>query len=246
MKCKDVQKLLPLYVGSDLKEKRAKLVTAHVRCCADCAASADEYRASRQLLMEFAPPAFSEAVYTGMRQNVLREIARESTAPALPQVVASWFSPRIGWAVATALLLVVSVLAFYFIAGRNNDLQKLADSHGTLDGNGKAEQPDVKPQNEYLGRPQKPHRHGTVGSRPAIARNPRKSGLSLGSERERPSGKSEASLAPSSAEPALGAPTTSEKTLRVEMQTKDPNIRIIWFTTERIRRDSPRERSKGI
>jgi predicted anti-sigma-YlaC factor YlaD len=52
MNCKDVQELLPLYVGGDLKEKRARPVTEHVQSCADCAGSADEYRESRQLLME--------------------------------------------------------------------------------------------------------------------------------------------------------------------------------------------------
>ena len=246
MNCKDVQELLPLYVGGDLKEKRAKLVTAHVQSCADCAGSADEYRKSRQLLMQFAPPPFSEAVYSGIRQNVLREIARESTGPTLPQVVANWFRPRIGWAVATALLLVVSMLAFYFLADRNNERQQLADSLGTVDGTGQAEQPDVKPQKEYLGTPLKHDRNGTVGTPPTLARTPRKSRLSLVAQRVRHFGKSEPALADSSATPTLSAPTTSEKTLRVEMQTKDPNIRIIWFVTEKTKRDSPSEPSKGI
>jgi hypothetical protein len=147
--------------------------------------------------------------------------------------------------VATALLLVVSVLAFYFLADRKNDRQQLAISLGTVDGTGNAEQPDVKPQNEHLGTPLKPARSVTLGSRPALARNSRKSRLSLATQRVRHSGKSEASLAASSAEPTLSAPTTPEKTLRVEMQTKDPNIRIIWFTKE-TKRDSLSEPSKGI
>ena len=46
--------------------------------------SADEYRETRQLLQLFAPPPFSEAVYAGIRQRVLREIGRESSAPTLP------------------------------------------------------------------------------------------------------------------------------------------------------------------
>lgn len=246
MNCKHVRELLPLYVGGDLDERREKVVTAHVQVCAYCACSAGEYNETRQLLMKFAPPPFSESVYTGIRQNVLREIARESTAPALPQSFASWFRPRIGWAVATALMLGVSLLAFYFLADRKNDRQQLANSLGTVDGTRKAEQTDVTPQNEQLGTPLKPARSVTPGSRPALVRNPRKSRFSLIAQRVRHSGKSEASLADSSAEPTLSAPTTSEKTLRVEMQTKDPNIRIIWFTTERIRRDSPREPSKGI
>jgi hypothetical protein len=38
----------------------------------------------------------------------------------------------------------------------------------------------------------------------------------------------------------------SEKTLRVEMQTKDRNIRIIWFSNQLTKQDSPSESSKGI
>lgn len=246
MNCKDVQKVLPLYVGGDLKERRARLVKAHVQTCADCAGLADEYHESRQLLMEFAPPPFSEAVYTGIRQNVLREIARESTTPALPQAIAAWFRPRPGWAFATALLLVVSVLTFYILADRKNDRQQLADNLGTVNGTGKTEPPDVTPQKEHLATPLKPARNVALGPRFALARNPRKSRLILVAQRVRHSRKSEAAFANSSAEPILTAPTTSEKTLRVEMQTKDPNIRIIWFTTERVRRYSPSEPVKGI
>jgi hypothetical protein len=39
-------------------------------------------------------------------------------------------------------------------------------------------------------------------------------------------------------------PAASEKTLRVEMQTKNPNVRIIWFAHQPIQQDSPG--SKGI
>src|SRR5688572_19327466 len=115
MNCNHVLELLPLYVGGDLEEKRAKLITAHVQACAVCAGSADEYRETRQLVQQFAPPQFSEAVYTVIRQSVLREVGRESISPTLPQLVASWFRMRLTWAVAPALLIAVSVLAFYFI-----------------------------------------------------------------------------------------------------------------------------------
>ena len=38
----------------------------------------------------------------------------------------------------------------------------------------------------------------------------------------------------------------AEKILRVEIQTKDPNIRIIWFSPQRPKQDSPSKSSKGI
>jgi hypothetical protein len=38
----------------------------------------------------------------------------------------------------------------------------------------------------------------------------------------------------------------TEKALRVEIQTKDPNIRIIWFSAQPTKQDSPNKSSKGI
>src|SRR6266550_1608595 len=136
MNCKHVQELLPLYVGRDLEEKRTHLVTAHVQSCAECASSADEYRESRQLLQQFAPPPFSDAVYTGIRERVLREIGRESPESiglTLPGFVASLFRPSLRWAFATALLLGVSVFAFYFVANRRNNQQQITGSGPTGD-----------------------------------------------------------------------------------------------------------------
>src|SRR5207245_812435 len=126
MNCKHVQELLPLYVGRDLEERRAQLIAAHVQSCAECDGSAEEYRESRQLLQQFAPPKFNEAVYDGIRRRVLHEIRRESPESiglTLPSFVASLFRPRLRWAFATALVLAVSVFAFYFIAKQRNERQ---------------------------------------------------------------------------------------------------------------------------
>lgn len=249
MNCKHVQKLLPLYVGGDLEERREKLVTAHMQACAECAGSANEYRETRRLMERYAPPTFSEAVYTGIRQHVLREIERESTAPPLTQLVASWFQPRIIWAVATALLIAVSVLAFYFIADRKNDQQQWANIPGSVDATQQDEHPKVRPQNDSLGTPLRPDLNGAAGTPPALATRSPKSRLSSIAQKVRHSSTAVPSAGDSSVDSTdlfLSTPTTSEKTLRVEMQTKDPNIRIIWFVTEKTKRDSPSEPSKGI
>src|SRR5437773_3700532 len=138
MNCKHVQELLPLYVGRDLEENYARLVTAHMQSCAKCSGLADAYRETRQLVQQFAPPQFGEAVYDGIRQQVLREIGREATAPGLSRMLESLLRPRLRWAVATALVLAVSVLAFYSIANRRANLisnpQQLADNNPTVAG----------------------------------------------------------------------------------------------------------------
>jgi len=258
MNCKHVQELLPLYVGRDLAEKSAQMVTAHVQSCAECAGSADEYRETRQLLQQFAPPPVSEAVYAGIRQRVLRGIEKEPTAPGLARLLDDLFRPRLRWAVATALLLAVCVSAFYYVANRANDRrtgQQLAESGGTVE------------------RPTSPSRKERDGLQPASAdqnRGPVQglTGRTRPSQRRKGAGAHERTrpgtlntaetramtaeafpkvdgLAEPDAVPSLD-PIAPEKTLRVEMQTNDPNIRIIWFTPQPTKQDSPNKFSKGI
>lgn len=254
MNCKHVQELLPLYVARDLEEKRAQMVTTHVQSCAECAGSADEYRETRQLLQQFAPPPFSEAVYTGIRQRVLRDIEREATAPGLARLLEGLFRPRLRWAVATALLLVVSVFAFYFIANRANDRrdrQQVADSGGKVAGptstsikgsNGLPPASSVKNKGPVQGLVDRAHqsqRRKGIGGAPDRSATVTSADTRSITAEALPNGNN-------LAEPnAFPAPTTSEKALRVEMQTNDPNIRIIWFTPQTTKKDSPGRFSKG-
>jgi hypothetical protein len=265
MNCKQVQELLPLYVGRDLEEKRAKLVTAHVQSCAECARSAEEYHEAQQLLKLLEPPPFSEAVYAGIRQRVWREIGRQSNAPTLTRLVASLFRPSIRWAVATALLLAVSVVAFYFIANRRNDRQQLADSSRMADQNARGQHPKPRSQGPELA--VYPSPSSEESDEPPLASTGRNTGAdttvagTYQSQRRKSSraaaGRARSvavnmpetrsmtaeafpesnNLAEPNAIPARN-PATSEKTLRVEMQTKDPNIRIIWISHQRPKQDS--------
>lgn len=274
MNCKEVKELLPLYAGRDLEEKCAELVKAHVAFCAECATLADDYHEARQLLQKFAPPAFSEAVYNGIRQRVLREIGRESTEPALPQLVASLFRPRIRWAIATALMLAVAVFAFYFIADQGSNQQELA-GNGAVDQTNRSGQWDARSRGNQLAvapSPSSTPNNGppfksmgrSNGVNTTLAgsdshTNPptRRRSLGVGVDRQTAvavntpdaqpmtakASPKDNNLAEPNAAPATG-PAASKKTLRVEMQTKDPNIRIIWFSHQRIQQDS--RSSKGI
>jgi Putative zinc-finger len=260
MNCKDVQELLPLYVGRDLEERRAKLVMAHVKSCAECAGSVEEYRETRELLQQFAPPPFSDEVYAGIRQRVLRDIERESAAPGLSQLLESLFRPRLRWAVATALLLAVSAFAFYFIASRKTDLTN--DRKQIADGGHPVAAPSTSPKEVPPAGTKR--NKGTVRGLAATHQSQRRQGTEAVRDRTRPATVNNAdpispdnasltaeaspglnNLAEPDAVPARD-PATSEKTLRVEMQTKDPNIRIIWFTPQPTKHDSPSKFSKGI
>ncbi len=239
MNCKHVQELLPLYAGRDLEGKGAQLVMAHVQSCVECAGSVDEYRETRQLLKQFAPPPASDAVYAGIRQRVLREIEQEAAAPGLSRLLDSLFRPRLRWAIATAVVLAVSVFAPYFIANRRNNQQVTGSGH-TLDvptspairGVDVLPPPSpVQKRDPVQGLAGITHQSLRRKSSGAAADRSRSTTVSSTGPRSMSAQTlpNENDTSEADAVPA-GESARPEKTLRVEMQTKDPNIRIIWFS----------------
>ncbi len=243
MNCKQTEELLPLYAGRDLEEKRATLVNEHIQTCAACARVADEYRESIQLTEQFAPPVFNEAVYAQMRERVLREIETKAMAPAASQTIASLFLPRIRWATATVLLIVVSTFAFYFIMNRRND-EQLAEKPPPAKVQPEAkEPPNSRPQHDKLA--DLPPVLNTGGKNQQLAGVPpsrqKRSRNTLADRMNTVRAKSpdpistagSVSSQPGSAPGSMVSPHRDSaalvKTLRVEIQTKDPKIRIIWF-----------------
>lgn len=252
MNCKHVQELLPLYVGREIADTRAQLVAAHLKSCAECAGSADEYRQTRQLLQQFAPPSFDEAVYTGIRQRVLREIESEATTPTLTESMTGLFRPRLKRAIASALLLAVSVLVFYLIADRSNDRRQVAE-RGSADGPPPIREKELLPSENQI-QNRGPAQRLTSG----IHQTQQRKVIENVPDRTSPAtvdGTDQSSLTAEAAPVGnnLGAPhalpsndsITSRKPLRMEMQTNDPNIRIIWFSYQPTKQDSPGKFSKG-
>ena len=246
MNCKQVEELLPLYAGRDLEEKRATLVTEHLQTCAACAYVADEYRESVQLTEQFAAPVFSEAVYAGMRQHVLREIEAEAMATPWSQSFTSLFRPRLTWAIASVLLIVVSMFAIYFIVNRRNDERQLADERpvkvepGTKDRNERESLPpsekrdEKKPRLAGVPQAQRKRFRDALAERMSTIDAKSPDTLSTANNNNLP-------------EPTLFPPrdsTALDKTMRVEIQTKDPKIRIIWFVQQEDKPVIPS--SKGI
>jgi len=256
MNCKQIQELLPVYVSRDVEEKRARLIATHLQSCTACAGSAAEYEETRRLLQGFAPPTFSEATYDGIRRQVWREIERkESTAPSLPQLAAGLFRPRLSWAVAIAILAAVSLFAFYFIANRNNERREIAEVQPTASPQRPAPTASNSPS-PGLRENNAPYK-GTdrnKGSENALAGSSEPTQPIQRRKRFEKTVESQAvavitpsrSVEPSPQMSASPQNPGSEKILRVEMQTKDPNIRIIWFSPQRTKQDSPGRFSKGV
>ena len=246
MNCKQVEELLPLYAGRELDEKRATLVTEHVQTCVDCARVANEYRESIQLTKQFTAPVFSEAVYAGIRQRVLREIETEAMPTAWSQTIASLFRPRLRWAIAGALLIAISLFAFYFILNSPNDGPQLADKPpakvqpGTKEPSNSGPQDDKQADHSPLvnagekeqqlagvPRSQRKRSRDTLADRMnTVGAKSRDATSTANNVSPQPSNLPEQMLFPPRDSAALG------KVLRVEIQTQNPNIRIIWFAQQ--------------
>ena len=254
MNCKQIEKLLPLYVGRDLDARSERLVTAHVESCDACSAAASEYRQTRELLQEFAPPAFSEDVYAGIRQNVWRQIESESTTVSMSELIAGWFRPRVIWAAASALLVAVLVLGIFLIGNRSTPQQKAAGNAPEMNRDGSNRQIAVLPPRDTSTPSRVASRDGLKGSRQVDLRHSERRG-----DRNRAPDRlnnlvanAPDALPNTSGSPRLGTPSDpdpspardSVRTLRMEIQTKDPNIRIIWFA-QRDTRPVSHNNSKG-
>ena len=230
MNCKQIDELLPLYAGRDLDEKRARLVGEHVEICSACARAANEYQETFHLTQQFTPPVFSDNAYASVRRRVLSEIENEPASPALAQVFVSWFRPRMTWAVASVVVIVVAAFAVYFLANRPTNPQQIADNRGKTSDNQSATsavstpQPPPSASSPTERYPQPQRRAPRSLNRSTVAAKLNDS-LPRATKRS-PSGRD--SVTPD-AVPNHDS-TLPDRTLRVEIQTRNPNIRIIWFT----------------
>lgn len=209
MNCKNVEPLLSLYVGRDLEEEHSRLVAAHLQSCTECTLAADEYAAAHQLLQGYEPPLFGDEIYTGIREQVLTEIKRESHAPIRPSVLSQLFlplvQPRMRW-IAAALLLAISVTALYL---SHKPSRQLANDQQVA---------VVRSEGS----------NESVGSSPSSDK-----GQARSTTKRRPiSGKREANRVVQRAV-RVAQPSSAQAPLRVELQTSDRNIRIIWLSGPR-------------
>ena len=252
MNCQQIQDLLPLYSGSDLEESRARLVAAHVQSCERCADMARDYRETRQLLQTFIPPPFTEDFYAEMRQSVWQNVEKKSSGPAYASRIGDLFRPRLAWAVATAVLIAGSVVGIYLI-GRRNDVRAPAL---TLE----LSTTDIRPAQQLA-----PSAHNDASSARMSVASPHPRSVSVHERESRRKRNtihdrvnlaalsavapvSPAALPPSelsdSRQPTHGSSDARQTPVRIEIQTKNPNIRIIWFPPRDTK--SPSLNSKGI
>jgi hypothetical protein len=229
MNCKHAEELIPLYAGRDLDDQQARLLAEHLLACPACAGTVEEYRESLELTREFPAPVFTGDVYASVRRQVLRRIESEPEARSWRQLFAGWLQPRPAWAVAALLIVGFAFIALYLLNRNAAPVQPVAEKRPAVNSNQKTSAPTATPQITTVvntGIKSKPVAgkrkiiSGVVNQTPLVA-------TKVGS----PVPDTPATLVKPDAPNSLpaGDAGESDSPLRVEIQTRDPNIRIIWF-----------------
>jgi hypothetical protein len=116
MLCTHAEKLIPLFAGDDLPAREADALRRHLESCENCRRLAAEFEESRDWLRGFAAPQFDEVVLDGMRDSVLRDIGRiENRAQWLQWIVPGW---NLRFAASMAMLLLIVFVATHAHRGR--------------------------------------------------------------------------------------------------------------------------------
>jgi hypothetical protein len=228
MNCRRCEHLMPLYVEGDLKSGLADQVSEHLDWCGKCNWLFDEYKESQSWLRSPSAPEFGDAELSALKAGILKRVAETTTRPSLFANLMQHWSRRQVFALSTALLIIAGVVLLYVYQTRVKIVVPIPQVADSL--------PDEQPKQQAL----------DAGSEKA-------SGPGVNKRHRQPkrryikAGRSEPALArrivePNGSEARSAAETTRVPTvdssarfadvpamLRIEIQTSDPNIRIIWF-----------------
>ncbi len=204
MTCERSEALLPLAVGGDLDARDQAHVEAHLAGCTPCSGLAEELRASQRWLKAEATPDIGGAVYDDLRRSIRQRIADESPAPAL----LGWLDRHWQWyrrfrPFATNQTMLASVASMVLVVGT---LSLVWPRHG-------GDLPGVT-MAPVLATQVPTERPGSAGS---------SGGADDSTPLLAPSGEPEGTL------PSDDDEVIPDSSMRIEIQTQDPSVRIIWL-----------------
>lgn len=233
MNCRRVQKLIPLHVEGDLRTSVANRVESHLEWCGRCNWLADEYRESQRWLHTSQPPAFDETFLEELKRGVMKRVAENNARPSPFASLAQQWSRRQILALAASFVVVLGMVALYFYQARVKvNLNVIAEEvRRTPSG-----EPEPRPATGTAGAPGatlKGWRLARARTRNVKARDRNQTMASqalAGSAGFQPTGIDESVPAPvQQTRPLSDNANGSRDMLRIEIQTGDPSIRIIWF-----------------
>lgn len=111
MNCKQSEQLIPLFVEADLDAAVMQQVTTHIETCNSCCNLAAEFQASQLSLRMLSSPEFDEAMMAELRRTVRREIAPTHVRPSITDLLSSRWHLKAAFAV--SLVLLMSAIVYF-------------------------------------------------------------------------------------------------------------------------------------
>jgi len=238
MRCTHAEKLIPLFAGDDLPAREADALRRHLKSCANCRRIAAEFEESRDWLRRLAAPQFDEAMLEGMRDSVLRDIGRVENRSLWLQWIVPGRNLRFAFVTSLALLLIGALLGLVINRRQSPHDPKSNRADARKGGSDQLKLPPGKTPDDRANDDEQAASRKT--DRRKFRREPIKRGPSESPQTEErmvdpdlitqntdtvgPT--TDPSAAP---DPANTDQDANRDTLRIEIQTADPNIRIIWF-----------------
>jgi hypothetical protein len=214
MDCRRIKLLIPLFVGGDLSEAEAERAREHLRSCADCRSLTAEFEASQKWFRQ-AEPDFDEGFLRDFKRDVLQDVYKLKRQPRPWWPLAGFFNNRLSLVGSAAALLLFALVAFYALrntqeSGVSNDPQRAsipAKKEGATDKTAEIS-PDTtaRPASDTV-RPRRTHH---ARAKKAAQRQDTTEMITSRVE-------------------YLKEDEASEQFIKTEIETSDPNIRIIWL-----------------
>ena len=255
MNCKKAAQLIPLFIEADLETAAMQSLTEHLEACDSCRCVAKEFQASQSLLHSVALPEFSENTFVQMRSSVLNEIAR----PKISDLLHPIWNWKTAFAASLAMITLMSGIVIYRLnitenivaqtprtSDKKHEFSAVASSKDLVKPSSVSSKV-LKPrrgrkniaQGEVSGRERNPGKIGTNHSSPERAIDIDNEIITAKSVA--PFGANDLSaniprgatlgfmLPPASQAENAAAQLPEPEMLRIEIQTADPNIKIIWL-----------------
>jgi hypothetical protein len=242
MNCKKITQLIPLFVEADLEVFEMEQLSAHFAVCNLCSDAMKEFQASQFMLHNFAAPEFNEEVFAQMRSSVLNEIAR----PQIENLSSTFWNWKVAFAASLAMVILVSGIAMN-LHNRNENYVAQSDNFNDQKSENFIAAPSPKlkiaainPSSLHrIPKPRSGRNSIAQGEASISKRNPGNVIENHPSpERAIEIDREENSVAINNSIAVIHETTavldeekltTEPEMLRIELQTADPNIRIIWF-----------------
>jgi anti-sigma factor RsiW len=208
MNCTHVEKQIPLYVGGDLNAQQVAAVRQHLESCERCSCLLTEFEESQSWLRDLKPPKFENVVFDNLRTAVRDEIARQC-GMRNAECGTVW---SLRYAIAASSLLAVLAVGYLFYNNSQKSTEEplIVSRRETLETRGQ--------ESANAGKVRQIRRKKLKTAHRTLPKDlPVLGDIALNNDLRHFPSRSEVI---SKREPEM---------LRIEIQTADPNIRIIWF-----------------